>query len=87
MSTHTPATIKAALATFIRSGSANGDEAMRRTCLKLIPQFAQAPAMLKFIEFIAAGDCYSTHFKQQPCGLCQTCKARAVLDAVQGGKP
>ena len=88
MRTHTPAEIKAALTIFIKSGSANGNEAMRRTCLKLIPQFAQAPAMLKFIErwdeIVVGGD-KLTRLPQWAQDF--HAEARAILNAVRGEKP
>lgn len=58
--THTPGkptpvkyateTIAAALKTFIESGSANGNEALREECLDLVPKFAAAPELLQALQ-------------------------------------
>lgn len=44
--------IAEALRTFIKSGSANGREDMRRYCLKTVPVFAAAPELLEAVQFV-----------------------------------
>ena len=48
--THTPEEIAAAMRIFIASGSANGNEAMRRECLRLVPLFSAADALRAALE-------------------------------------
>lgn len=47
---HTPEDLAAALETFIRSGSANGNEAMRKRLLKMVPLIAAAPELLEMLQ-------------------------------------
>jgi len=47
---HTSKDLAEALRVFISSGSANGNEPMRKTCLKLISTFAAAPELLEMLK-------------------------------------
>ena len=49
-SKHSPARVAAALRVFITSGSADGDEAMRRYLLARVDTFAAAPVLLDALE-------------------------------------
>lgn len=46
---------------------------------------ARAPEMYAFIVEAAGRDChrYDKHFGQPPCGECESCRARAIVGAVE----
>ena len=46
----TPKELSTALTTFIKSGSANGNEAMRKECLRLVPAISLLPDMIEVLR-------------------------------------
>jgi len=72
----TPEELSAALTTFIKSGSANGNEAMRKECLRLVPAIAEVPAMLEVLQSIV--DQFID--TDAPLGL----KAAEILKRIEG---
>lgn len=72
---HGPNELEEALTLFIKSGSANGREEMRRKCLKLVPAFASAPDLLTALQrMVETFDESNTSTKTQ--------RREAIMEAV-----
>jgi hypothetical protein len=72
----TPDRLTTALTTFIKSGSANGNESMRRECLRLVPAFSFATEMIDLLKAI------SLYFQDTDAPMGN--KARAILKQIEG---
>ena len=70
-----PLEIGAALTTFIKSGSADGNEETRKECLRLIPAFMAAPAMIDLLRKLEQKELHM-HYASEDAG--------AILKRIEG---